>query len=281
MIYLVFVSFVWAFSFGLIGNTLAAVPSPLVSAIRLLLAFVLFAPFFRRMPWRDAVFFVFLGGVQFGGMYLCYNESFKHLASHQVALLTLTTPILIALLEGCRTRKVSTRLWLSVLVATVGVGIIIWHPDGFTRPSLLGLLLIQLSNLCFAFGQWAYRNRMKDAADRPAFSWMYLGAVLVTLPFAWQHRHLATEIGTNQMLALLYLGLVASGLCFFLWNLGARRVTTARMAVMNDLKIPLGILASILVFKESPNLLRLAVGIPLLVAAIWLGGEKRLREKSD
>jgi len=275
MIHLVLVSLIWAFSFGIIGNTLAPVPSPLVSAIRLILAFLLFAPFFKRMAWRGALFFVFLGGVQFGAMYLCYNESFKHLESHQVALLTLTTPIFIALLEGFRARKISARLWLSVWVATLGVGIIVWHPGGFSRPPLLGLLLIQLSNLCFAFGQWAYRNRVKDAADRPAFSWMYLGAALVALPFAWQHRQLATELEARQIFALLYLGLVASGLCFFMWNLGARRVTAARMAVMNDLKIPLGILASVLVFKESPHFLRLAVGVPLLVAAIWLGGEKQ------
>jgi drug/metabolite transporter (DMT)-like permease len=206
MIHLVLVSLIWAFSFGIIGNTLAPVPSPLVSAIRLMLAFLLFAPFFKRMAWRGALFFVFLGGVQFGAMYLCYNESFKHLESHQVALLTLTTPIFIALLEGFRARKISARLWLSVWVATLGVGIIVWHPGGFSRPPLLGLLLIQLSNLCFAFGQWAYRNRVKDAADRPAFSWMYLGAALVALPFAWQHRQLATELETGQIFALLYLG---------------------------------------------------------------------------
>ena len=47
MIYLITVSLVWAFSFGLIGNTLTGVDSFFVATVRLGLASLLFLPFLR------------------------------------------------------------------------------------------------------------------------------------------------------------------------------------------------------------------------------------------
>ena len=274
MFFLTLVSFIWAFSFGIIGNTLAGVPSAFTSAARLLLAFLLFAPFLRPAPWRFVLVCMSLGAVQFGGMYLAYNEAFKHLASHQVALLTITTPLWIGVLEATRGRF-SPRLWQAAALATVGTGLCAWKPGAFP---LAGVLLLQLSNICFAFGQWFYRGRMTDRSDTSVFSWMYLGGFLATLPLALPHLHLLPGLGAQEIKALCYLGLIASGLCFFLWNLGVRRVPAARMAVMNDLKIPLGVLASVFIFKEQPSWPRLMVGGILLVAAMWLGGAKHGQE---
>ncbi|MCL1888330.1 MAG: EamA family transporter, partial [Kiritimatiellaeota bacterium] len=241
------------------------------SAARLSIAFLLFAPFFRRTPWRPAAFQMALGAVQFGAMYLAYNLSFNYLKSHQVALLTVTTPLWVALFESLRSKTLNRALWQAAGLATLGCLAVVWKPGGGRAFPLVGVLLIQLSNACFAFGQWAYRHWAKGSADRFAFSWMYLGATLVTLPFLWQHRHVATTLTLAQAGALAYLGLVASGVCFFLWNHGARRVSTARMAVMNDLKIPLGVIASTCFFHETPNLPRLAVGGGLLAVAVWMG----------
>ncbi len=275
MLYLLLVSCVWAFSFGIIGHTLDPVPSPLICAIRMCLSFLVFAPFFKRTAPRDARFFMLLGAIQFGGMYLAYIQAFKHLASHQIALLTLTTPLWIAMLDGLRNRRFVPLLWAATGLATLGAVIFAWTPGGFSRLSLQGVLLMQVSNLCFAFGQWTYRRRAQGANDPANFFWMYLGALLITLPFAWQHLGAATNLTLKQIQALLYLGLVASGLCFFLWNLGARRVSTARMAVMNDLKIPLGVLVSFYYYNETADLPRLLLGGLLLLAAIWLGGVAR------
>ena len=95
MLYLILVSLLWAFSPGLIQNRLAGLDSSFVTTIRLGLALLLFLPFLRvrGLNLRHTTLLLCLGAVQFGVMYLAYNESFKHLASHEVALLTLTTPV--------------------------------------------------------------------------------------------------------------------------------------------------------------------------------------------
>ena len=68
-----------------------------------------------------------------------------------------------------------------------------------------------------------------------------------------------------QWTILVYLGIVASGLCFFLWNRGARLVSAGQLAVMNNLKIPLGVAVSLFIFREPAN------GWTLLVGALLIG----------
>ena len=99
MSYLVMVSLVWAFSFGLIGNHLAGLPPAWVGWIRLALSAGVFLPFVRRVPWKIGLGLFATGAVQFGLMYLAYLTSFRFLKSHEVALFTVTTPILVALLS--------------------------------------------------------------------------------------------------------------------------------------------------------------------------------------
>lgn len=65
-----------------------------------------------------------------------------------------------------------------------------------------------------------------------------------------------------QWWLLAYLGVIASGVCFFLWNYGARRVTPVKLAIMNNLKIPLAALISLLLFREQPNMFLLALWVP-------------------
>jgi drug/metabolite transporter (DMT)-like permease len=79
---------------------------------------------------------------------------------------------------------------------------------------------------------------------------------------------------------LLYLGLIASGLGFFLWNRGATRVDAGTLAVMNNAKIPLAVACSLLFFGESPdaNMLRLAISAGFFAAALWLTGNSAAKK---
>jgi drug/metabolite transporter (DMT)-like permease len=63
---------------------------------------------------------------------------------------------------------------------------------------------------------------------------------------------------------------IASGLGFFLWNLGATRVSAGTLAVMNNAKIPLAVACSLLFFGESASLPRLLLSLALLATAVWL-----------
>jgi drug/metabolite transporter (DMT)-like permease len=273
MIYLVIVSIVWAFSFGLIGNRLGGLPPAWLAWIRLGISAVVFLPFVRRLPWRTALVLFAIGMVQFGFMYLAYMTSYRYLQSHEVALFTVTTPLFVAALYDLHGKIFHPRNLIAALLAVCGAGVLLWKGLSSSAP-LLGLVLVQASNLCFAAGQLAYRglmNRMETPLqDQHVFFWLHLGGFAALTPIALPIALAETPPAPTptQLAILVYLGLVASGLCFFLWNRGSRRVSAGVLAVMNNLKIPLGVAVSLLIFRESAGWATLLAGSLLIAVAL-------------
>ena len=273
MVYLVIVSFVWAFSFGLIGSRLGGLPPAWLAWIRLGLSAAVFLPFVRRMPWKTALALVATGAVQFGLMYLSYMTSFRYLKSHEVALFTVMTPIFVAALNDLFGKAFSARNLLAAALAVGGAGLILWKGVSSTAP-LVGLLLVQMSNLCFAAGQLAYRGLMarlpQPISDHRVFFWLHLGgfAVLTPLALPLALAEVPPAPTHAQLAILVYLGIIASGICFFLWNRGARLVSAGTLAVMNNLKIPLGVAVSLLLFRETSGLPTLLAGSLLIAVAL-------------
>jgi drug/metabolite transporter (DMT)-like permease len=76
-------------------------------------------------------------------------------------------------------------------------------------------------------------------------------------------------------MALLYLGALASGIGFFGWNLGARKVNAGTLAVFNNLKIPLAVGVSLTVFGEHTDLPRLIGGATFMLLALYLSERPR------
>lgn len=281
MFYLVLVSAIWAFSFGLIRISFGSVDPVLLAFLRLSMATLLFVPFLRSnvLGWRERAELMGIGAVQYGAMYALLFSAFQFIGprSYLIALFTLTTPIFVLLFATLLEGRLSGRGWLAGLLAVVGAAVIQWRAD-LGGEFWTAFFLLQASNAAFAFGQIAYRRMrrgMREAiADREVFAWVFIGAVWLTALLAlirgdWRS---VGELGTTQWLALSYLGLVASGLAFFWWNLGATRVTSPNLAVMNNLKVPLAVLVSLLVYQEWRDVVwpQFLVGALLIAGALLL-----------
>ncbi len=285
MIRLLLVSLIWAASFSLIKTHLVAVDPDVVNGLRLLLALAVFLPFLRWKGLTGARIagLMALGALQFGLMYALYTRSYGALKAYEVALATVMTPLYVTLLDDLLERRLRLRFLASALLAALGTAVSLGVLSaGVGSVSARGLLLVQGANLCFAVGQIAYRrllDRSPGLANLQAFPWCALGAALVSVVFALPalaHGGLP-PLSPAQLGVLAYLGVVASGLCFFLWNAGARRVNTGTLAVMNDLKIPLGMLVAFLFFGERAPWPRLSAGLALIGLALALAA---VREKA-
>ena len=274
MLPLLLVSVLWALSFGLTAQV-SGLGAPFVTVVRTLLAAFVFLPFLRvkGLPPRRVLAFAGIGALQFGLMYLFYIASFRWLRPSEVALFTIFTPLFVTLIGDLLERRFSWLVLFSAAIAVVGTGICVW--TGLGRSGLLrGFLLMQAANLCFALGQVLYR-RVAPALgrrDRDLMGLLYLGASVVAVAmaapsFRWE---VVQHISPRQAAVLIYLGVVASGLGFFLFNAGARRTDLGTLAIFNNMKIPLAILASGLVFHESVDWLRLAVGGAVIACALGL-----------
>ncbi|HNR02605.1 MAG TPA: EamA family transporter [Anaerolineaceae bacterium] len=275
MIYLLLVSLIWAFSFGLIKGNLTGVDATFVAFARLFIAALVFLPFirFKKVKRPTALKLALTGLLQFGVMYIAYLEAFQTLKAYEVALFTIFTPIFVTLIDDAFSKRFNLLHLVVALITVAGTAVIEW--ESIQSPGVLsGFLLVQLSNLCYAFGQIYYRRLLAfhpELKDREVFGYLYLGAVIITaIAMLFFTPISSITLTVNQSITLLYLGLVASGLAFFLWNIGARKVNAGTLAVFNDLKIPLAVLVSLLVFGESANLSRLLIGGAIIVSALVL-----------
>ena len=289
MIYLAVVSIIWAFSFGLIGSSLAGLDSFLVATLRLGIASVAFLFMLRikSIGLIDHARLVLMGAIQFGVMYGCYMKAFQYLPSHIVAIFSITTPVYVVLIHNVRQKSFSKKFILVALLSVVGAGIIKVQsvPSG---DIWTGFSLMQVAGLSFAFGQVAYRDWKKanpQVVDRSVFGLLILGGFVSVGCFSFILTDFSDlNISLEQWQSIVYLGIVASGLGFFLWNKGATKVNPGTLAAFNNAVVPLAVLCSLFVFREveslsSEDLLRLILGSSFILGAVILS--KPLSHSSD
>ena len=127
-----------------------------------------------------------------------------------------------------------------------------------------------------------FRSRWADkTSDAGNMAWMYLGAAMFACALTFPQLDWANvAITSEQVWVLLYLGIVASGLCFFLWNSGSKQVSATTLAVMNNGYIPIAVIASIVLFSEQADLMRLSIGGGLIALSIFVSYQTTVSNKN-
>ncbi len=274
MRWLIVVTLLWAFSFSLIGEFLAGqVDGYLAVFTRMLLAFLVFAPFLKpsRINRNIQLKLMAIGAIQIGVMYLLFYHSFLYLTVPEVLLFTIFTPVYVTLIDDVLfTRSFHFRWVMPALLSVLGAAIIRYQ--SLSSDFLTGLLLIQGANLCFAFGQVAYKRLMlpPNLPQHNLFGWFFLGALIITLCSAlilsnWQKM----PSTITHYSVLLWLGLVASGAGYFLWNKGTRQVNTGQLATMNNALIPAGLLVNLTIWQKELNWPPFLIGGAIIILSIF------------
>ena len=144
---------------------------------------------------------------------------------------------------------------------------------------------MQIAGISFAYGQISYRDwKLKNETinTKDIFFIMLLGgticAGLFSLIFTDKE---SISINPTQWYSILYLGMIASGLGFYLWNKGATLCNAGTLAVFNNAVVPLAVFCSLFIFGEinsisSEDLIRLILGGLLIALAIKIAqGDKK------
>lgn len=260
--------------FSLIGEYLAgSVDSYFSVLMRVGLAALVFLPFLRtrgRSP-RDRA--LYAGGrdaarhhVPAGFPRLSLSDGLGISAVYRVYSLYIT--LIYDLLSG---RKLRWGYLLSAALAVLGAAIIRY--DKVSDHFWTGLLLVQLSNLCFAIGMVGYKRLMevRPMPQHNAFAWFYVGAFIVAVA-AWFMLGNAQKLPTTtlQWSVLVWLGVVASGLGYFMWNYGATQVDAGTLGIMNNVHVPAGLLVNLAIWQEQPHWPSFISGALVILASLWV-----------
>jgi len=282
MHYLAIVSIVWALSFGLIGQALSGVDPFFAATMRLGIAGLVFIPFLRwsKIPHGSHFILVGCGAVQFGVMYVCYMKAFQIAPgqSHLVALFSILTPLYVVLINDLRKREFHPKYLYAALLAIAGAATIKAR-TGSMNSLWITFGLMQIAGLAFGFGQVYYRDwkrKHTEVKDHQVFALLYAGGFgVAAIACAFFTNWERTQLDAKQLQVLAYLGIVASGLGFFLWNKGAAICRAGTLAAFNNAVIPLAMACSLFIFGEGSGLeggaiLRLIIGSALIIAAVAL-----------
>jgi len=272
---LIITTILWAFSFSLIGVYLAGqVDSVFAVLVRLGLAALVFLPFLR---WKGhqlttILLYMAVGAMQLGIMYLISFEAYLYLSVPEFLLFTVMTPLYVTLIYDLISgRKIRIGYALSALLAVAGAAIIRY--DHISEHFIIGLLLVQAANICFAIGQVGYKRLMetRPVPQHTAFSWFYIGALMcaVVAWFLWGNPQ---KLPTTDLQwgILVWLGIGASGLGYFMWNYGATQVDAGTLGIMNNFHVPAGLLVNLAIWQQQPHWPSFIVGAAVIMSSLWV-----------
>jgi len=275
MRYLILMTLIWAFSFSFIGEVLAGqVDSYFAVLVRIGLASLVFLPFtkFRGVPTKLKLKIMLIGSVQIGFMYIFFYQSFLFLTVPEVILFTIFTPIYVTLLYDGLKGQFKPLYLISTGVAVLGAYIIRYQ--NVNSEFITGFLMVQGANICFALGQSAYKKVMESntkIVQSDVFGYFHFGALLVSIVafglFANTDKLSPTLI---QWGVLVWLGIVASGLGYFLWNKGACEVDAGVLAIMNNVHVPAGLIVNLFIWGTPTNYPLLTLGSGVIAFSWWL-----------
>ena len=223
----------------------------------------------RTSLWTPAFI---VGLFEFAGTYLLFTWSLSYLPSGVVGSLTLLTPA-FTFICGCLFR-IHSPTWRglgAVALSFVGASLCfpvtqIFSNLQWSGGAFLGFVLVTVSNISFALGtvfitKWERAGVWsQNLTVRALGSGAMVGVVVALLTPRSPLDHFTNA---HSWLLPLYLGVVSTGLGFFLWNRGVQKVSALPASLVGNFKGPLSVFWGFILLNESFNF-EFFVGLALL-----------------
>lgn len=279
---------IWGTTFVITKVALEGFHPLALSFWRFVLALVLLLPMARREhrapaaapPWRQLVLFGFFGGAAY---FATQNIGLVYTTGAKASLILASVPALTAVAsQWLLGEKVSVARLGGGLLSILGVALIVLGDNGGRagQNEILGDLLIVGSALSWT----AYTILSKGAEGRvsPAVtSAATVGFGALFLAPLWLAELAATpplQPTVPSLLALCFLGLVASAAPFLLWNYALTKIDASEASVFINL-VPLVAVTSGVVFLQEPVTAAHLLGGGIVLAGVWLASSRRVEQR--
>jgi drug/metabolite transporter (DMT)-like permease len=222
-----------------------------------------------QLPWPTICCMGLVGVALY---YMAFNFAMLYTSASQGALVQSSIPAITALVAVVWLReRASTLRWLGIALSVVGV-LIVFSGDSIEGPAsaLFGNLLMFASVLCW--GIYTSLAKRVAACDSIVITVCITGSgSLMLLPLAGYE--IAT-VGLQPLpimgwLGVLYLGVIASGVAYLLYNASLRYLDASEVGVYTNLIPVVGVLTGVIMLGE-PLSLRAIVGGAVVMLGVWI-----------
>lgn len=245
---------------------------------RFLLAYIciwFFSPrVLRAKSWQDELRFVGLGLCGGSLYFVAENTALGMTLASNVSLIICTTPVLTALLAPFfyKGDKLKPRLVGGSLIALIGVGLVVFNGSFILQLSPVGDILTLAAALMWAFYCLLLRRMNTHYPTLFITRKVFFYGLLTLLPlFFVSPLQMDTHILFQPVvvLNLLFLGVIASMLCYIMWNTAVKQLgvvcTTSYIYV-----VPLiTLLTSAIVIDETITIVAL-LGSALILSGVYI-----------
>ena len=228
--------------------------------------------------WQDELWLV-AGGIFGGSLYFfTENTALGITQASNVSFIICTAPLLTTILSLLfyKSEKASKGLIYGSLLALMGVGLIVFNGSFVLKISPIGDLLTLLAALSWAF----YSLIMKKMTGRYNTIFItrkiFFYGILTTLPvFMFQpwKADLSLLIQPSVLLNLLFLGVVASLICFAVWNVVLKNLGTVRASNYIYLNPLFTLVGSAILLDEHLTVIAL-IGAACIMGGVYMAGKK-------
>jgi drug/metabolite transporter (DMT)-like permease len=177
--------------------------------------------------------------------------------------------------------KLTFMNYIGLGISFGGVLLVVLVRSGGISADMKGVLLMFIAVLSAV----AYTMIVKMMADRynpitiTAYQSLYGLIMFIPLFLILELPHLdLSRVTTNSLIAVGYLGVFGSGICFILITIGIRELGAARANIFGNLIPVVAAIVSFILLKESMPLLKI-LGIFLVIVGLFLSQAGSLKVK--
>lgn len=250
---------------------------------RFVLAYLLMLPLSGKKlmldGWKDELIAISLG-LTGGSLYFVtenYALAFGYCSN--VALIVCLTPLITTIIVGCLypSERIGRSGVVGSVVALVGMALVVFNGNFILKLSPLGDLLAFAACLCWALYSLAIK-RLQGKYSNMLITRKVFGYGLLTMMPWLLFRGVNAEVlitgGTIVWGNLLFLGCVASMLCFLGWNWCLGKLGTVRATNLLYLNPVVAIITSALVLGENVTWIAICGAVLILIGLVCIDRKK-------
>ena len=229
---------------------------------------------------RDEGLFVLLGICGGSFYFLVENYALKITLASNVSLIVCTAPILTAVLTHLilKTEKVTRRLLYGSFIALLGVAFVVYNGSFILELNPLGDLLSFLAAVFWAF----YTIILKHVSNRYSTALItrkvfFYGVITILPSFLINPSAIDRAILFQPVVwgNLLFLGVVASLACYFLWNVTVKKLGIVRTTNYIYFIPIVTLIASVVALPDEKITFIALIGAALILFGVILAERKK------
>ena len=274
---------IWSSTFVITKVMLENVtPIQLLTARYIIVVFFLLIiyPKFQKIVWKNEVLYI-LSGLFLALYFIFENNALGQTFASNVSLIIATIPLQTQIVKSIIHQKsffTKTGI-IGIIVSYIGVAVIVLSGSGVEGIKIVGDLLAFFAAFSFAVYS-IYLEKTSSSLhiiQKTRKIFIYGLIVFIVYLFIIGDYKSLPVLSSNLVLGFIYLGVVASGLAFIMWNHAVKLIGAIKTNILTYTVPVFTMIFSFIFIDEPITLIRILGGV-IIIVGVYLSERNHVKE---